>query len=76
VFGLDPADYGRRVRVFRLVLAVLLLAGCAHPAVATDQPRAAVRVLRLAQGHDRPLPTTVWYPRRPAGIRWCCSATA
>jgi dienelactone hydrolase len=62
--------YRRAMRAIRVILATVLLAGCAPPAVhavAADPPPVTTRVLQLARGRARPLPVTLWYRRSIAG---------
>ena len=61
------------MRAIRVILAAVLLAGCASPASAPRPARSAhpaapgTRILYLARGRSRPLPTTLWYPADLAG---------
>jgi dienelactone hydrolase len=60
------------MRAIRVILATVLVAGCASPAVrahAPEIPEVGVRLIQLARGPARPLPTTIWYPVPPAGRR-------
>ncbi|WP_436534742.1 alpha/beta hydrolase family protein [Actinoplanes sp. HUAS TT8] len=52
-----------------LTAGLLLLAGCGVRAQARTEagPRVLSRVVQLARGKDRPLPTTVWYLSGPDG---------
>ncbi len=52
-----------------LAATVLLLAGCgaAPQARASTAPRVLTRVVQLARGKNRPLPTTLWYLSGPDG---------
>ncbi|WP_250035309.1 alpha/beta hydrolase family protein [Paractinoplanes maris] len=45
-----------------LVLLALLLDGFGPARPASARPSVATRILPLARGADRPLPTTLWYP--------------
>ena len=48
-----------------VVLGATVPAAAPPPVGGTERAAVLVEVLHLARGHDRPLPTTVWYPATP-----------